>query len=107
LTELLLLGAEGMTDKISDIVLSPQTPLPQHPDVWGGFVAWNVEDFVNSAVNLYNDEHIWQTARLSGSQILKKIFNLNNGHSLVSDIQHAYECREGTRKLDFVGAMLW
>lgn len=47
-----------------------------HTDLsWNGFISDNPEGFANKAVELYNDENIWQQSQRNGIEIINIIFS--------------------------------
>lgn len=74
---------------------------------WNGVITDDVEVFANEAINLYNDENLWNKARENGIEILKKRFQKEAFENLF--ITHLLKIRDSLahhRKNNFLGALL-
>ena len=85
------IGAEGM-----------------HGDLlWPGIVADDLEDIVNAAVKLYQDEELWQQKVSHIPNLLAaKYDGETNGQKLISKIQQIELNLQTHRENNFIGAML-
>jgi len=74
---------------------------------WPGFISDELEDFVNKAVELYNNENIWNKARINSSILLKSKYDSDNlSKQLIKKIDEVYENLEEHRLNNFTGSML-
>lgn len=74
---------------------------------WNGFITDDIEFFADRAVDLYNDEQVWNQARENGINILKSRYNQASFESYF--IQHILKIKEELdqhRKNNFLGALL-
>ena len=74
---------------------------------WPGIVADNVSEFVDAAVELYNDEQAWLKVQLNCFSLLKSGYDADVlGIQLISNIHRIEEGLELHRLNNFTGAML-
>lgn len=85
------IGAEGMHGK----------------QPWGGAVTDDVDEFVNQAVQCYQDEATWQQASENGTFNAQSLFNKTDHYPLLQQTLEAIEADlEKHRENNFIGAML-
>ncbi|MES2818222.1 MAG: glycosyltransferase [Pseudomonadota bacterium] len=74
---------------------------------WGGAVVQDAAAFVEAAVKLYQDPHLWRHAQLDGTQILACRFARGEQQqALLVRLHEAYTHRQANRQRNFVGSML-
>jgi len=84
-------GSEGMYDE----------------ENWPGFISDEIEEFVNKAVELYNNEKIWNEAKVNSSILLKSKYDADTlSKQLIEKIDEVYKNLEEHRLNNFTGAML-
>ncbi len=75
--------------------------------VWSGVVADTAQDFVDAAVQLYENATQWQRAQQHGLRILQQRFDKQRfGAALIERLQQALAQLESNRRANFIGAML-
>lgn len=85
------IGAESMHDVLS----------------WNGFVEDNPQEFANKAVQLYNDENLWNESQQNGFEILKAKFSKELYFSEFSEkINYLLDNLEQHRNENFIGQIL-
>lgn len=85
------IGAEGMAGELP----------------WGGAIADTAEQLVDAAVNLYQDEMIWQQGHEQGRAILAERFDSEAiGNRLLTRIDALRADLDSHRRNNFIGAML-
>jgi glycosyltransferase involved in cell wall biosynthesis len=105
----------GLKGKLLDAMLM-QTPSittslgsegMHNDEPWGGVVMDDIDDFVNAAVQLYNDEKAWIQAQKNGTFILNKLYDSKVlGKQLIVKITQTEENLEQHRLNNFTGSML-
>lgn len=86
------IGAEGMT-------IAQET--------WAGLIANTSEQIANGAVNLYQDEKLWQQAQQQGMRILHQKFSAIKHHSVIwQQLDSIRNNLAGHRAKNFTGIML-
>jgi len=84
-------GSEGMYDE----------------ENWPGFISDEIEEFVNKAVELYNNEKIWNEAKVNSSILLKSKYDADTlSKQLIEKIDEVYKNLEEHRLNNFTGSML-
>jgi len=74
---------------------------------WGGIIADDIDEFVNAAVKLYNNEEAWAKAQINGTNLLKTRYDsylLCQG--LIEKITETEETLQEHRLNNFMGSML-
>lgn len=85
------IGSEGMHDQ----------------EAWPGFVTDNLTDFVDAAVDLYNNEKRWTEAQTHAKKLLTSRYDsLKLGKNLISRINYVGTSLEQHRLNNFTGEML-
>ncbi|KAL0047950.1 hypothetical protein WJX82_003974 [Trebouxia sp. C0006] len=76
---------------------------------WGGlWTADSADAFVQDAVRMYRAEEDWHTWQQRGFELLQNLYNKEARLRIVKDaLDAALVEKEGRRKSDFVGQMLW
>lgn len=93
------IGAEGMTD--SSLVDHDAKPL------WNGNICQTDEEFIQSAVALYQDEQAWRESQQYGFVLANKRFDQTFWRpQLIERIQSQIDNLEAQRKQNFFGLML-
>lgn len=76
-------------------------------ETWPGFISDDIEEFVNKAVELYNDENKWNEAKDNAHVLLKSKYDAKIlGQQLIEKIDEVYENLEDHRLNNFTGSML-
>ena len=84
-------GAEGM----------------HNDEPWGGAIEKEKEAFINSSINLYEDEKLWQEAQNNGTKILHRYYDAKKlGDALIEKIFTVEKNLAEHRLHNFTGAML-
>jgi len=84
-------GSEGMYDE----------------ENWPGFISDEIEEFAKKAVELYNDEKLWNEAKVNSTILLKSKYDAEIlSKKLIEKIDEVYENLEEHRLENFTGAML-
>lgn len=74
---------------------------------WNGFVSDTIEDFVDNAVNLYNDEQLWLKSQQNGVQIINTCYpKQSSGKALLLKIENLINSLAQHRENNFVGSVL-
>ncbi len=74
---------------------------------WGGLVADEVDFFVAAAVQLYDDQLLWQQKQSAGFSIIEQFFDgATRGRVLWLKVEHCLTQRECRRLDNFTGQML-
>ena len=85
------LGSEGMHDNAP----------------WGGIIADGINELVNAAVTLYNDEKAWTVAQKNGTTLLKTYYDSHLlGKQLIEKITETEANMQEHRLNNFTGSML-
>ena len=75
---------------------------------WGGAVASDTNSFVESAVNLYTNDRIWNRSKERSTVLLHTIFGKEHNFNLVeSAVKDAIDTLKERRACDITSAMLW
>lgn len=76
-------------------------------ETWPGFISDDIEEFVNKAVELYNDENKWNEAKQNSYVLLKAKYDKNVlGKALLKKVDEVYVNLEEHRLNNFTGSML-
>src|SRR5690606_3972171 len=86
------IGSEGMLDEKGD---------------WGGRIAYNGNDFIEKAIELYSNEQIWKETQECGFRILNNIFNENDLKLLKEKVDDFYSNLKEKRKWDIMQHLFW
>ena len=74
---------------------------------WPGVVTDDMDEFVNAAVTLYNDEDTWAKAQINGTKLLKTRYDSHLlGQGLIGKITETEETLQEHRLNNFMGSML-
>ncbi len=74
---------------------------------WGGLVAESADEIVTAAIQLYNDESLWQEKQAAGVEIIKQRFNKHQiAQKLMMRINECLLHKESRRLNNFTGQML-
>ncbi|MFT7414281.1 MAG: glycosyltransferase involved in cell wall biosynthesis [Methylophagaceae bacterium] len=74
---------------------------------WPGLIANDVDEFVDAAVNLYNDEQAWLTAQQHGPSLLAASYdNQKLGPTFISKLIEITKNLDSHRLANFTGSML-
>ena len=85
------IGAEGMHDGLP----------------WSGRICDSAEAIADQAVNLYQQQPLWQQCQQYGKQIVAKHFHAKeNGDALINRIRQHYQTLQHHRQNNFTGMML-
>jgi glycosyltransferase involved in cell wall biosynthesis len=85
------IGAEGMHDDLP----------------WNGYITSEVDKFVEKAVELYQDETLWNTAQENGAEIINQLYvKSDRENRLLKHIQDTFKTIESHRANNFIGQML-
>lgn len=72
-----------------------------------GFISDKPQEFANMAVNLYNDEHLWNRSRQQGFEIINGRFSkVHYKNKLIDGIQEISKQLSNHRQNNFIGQML-
>ncbi len=93
-------GTPSVCSKIA--VEGMETELP-----WPGFVTDNMEEFVNYAVLLYQNEEQWNTCFQYGEQALQTLQDSDWGKELIIQLDSIEDNLENHRQRNFIGQILW
>ena len=75
---------------------------------WGGIVAYNNDDFIKGAIELYSNKDEWIRAQLNSRRLSKELFDATSNLAVVDDaIALAMETMHSRRQRDYTSAMLW
>ncbi|RVD79955.1 glycosyltransferase [Pseudomonas koreensis] len=105
----------GIKGKIVDAMLcgtpSVTTPIgaeAMHGDLpWPGAVACSAQALADQAVQLYQDETLWNQARLAGQTLLAERYRkCVHGPALIDRLQQCMKNLKPLRKANFTGSML-
>jgi len=89
------IGSEGMHD-----ILHAQ-------ELWPGVITDDINEFIDAAVNLYNNEQEWLSAQQNGNKLLKARYGGKAlGNQLINRIAEVEENLEQHRLDNFTGSML-
>jgi len=103
-------GAEGMMgeDQCSDVVADGNKFTKDNDGSWGGMIASDTNEFVDTAVKAYTQKELWGRYQEKGSDLLNQLFNGRvNLPVIESGIRDATASLRQRRRLDAVGALLW
>lgn len=93
-------GTPNVTTTIGAEAMQGQLP-------WGGLVADEVDLFVNAAVQLYDNQPLWQQKQMAGFSIIEQFFDrATRGKMLWLKVEHCLAQRERRRRDNFTGQML-
>ncbi|VAW89794.1 Glutamate synthase [NADPH] large chain [hydrothermal vent metagenome] len=93
-------GTPNVTTTIGVEAMQGQLP-------WGGLVADDVGLFVNAAVQLYDDQSLWQQKQAAGFSIIEQFFDkATRGEMLWLKVEYCLAQRERRRLDNFTGQML-
>lgn len=74
---------------------------------WAGLIAGNNEDFVNSAIELYQNQALWEKSQKNGIEILNELFDrTSHENHLIEKIQKIYQDLTDHRNQNIVGEIL-
>ena len=73
---------------------------------WAGLVADNHEDFIQKAIDLYDDESLWNQSNRNAEQILRKFDKNKHTKKLTNKLEELTNNLEGHRKKNFIGSLL-
>ncbi len=74
---------------------------------WNGFIAHDIEQFVNQAVKLYQDKEIWYNAQQNGVQIINQRHNKTNFEiDFYHRIEQIFKDLNTHRQQNFIGQIL-
>ena len=74
---------------------------------WNGFITENIEEFVESSVELYSNENLWEEKQALGFEIINKRFDATRLKERFHDrIDQTINHLEEHRNLNFTGKML-
>ena len=74
---------------------------------WNGHISDSLEDFIDEAVNIYNNETIWNTYQEAGFKIINERFNITEHQNSLGDkIQKIKKDLDKHRAMNFTGSML-
>jgi glycosyltransferase involved in cell wall biosynthesis len=77
-------------------------------DDWGGRVAMNDDDFVNAAIDLYQNTDHWNMAQKQATVLLSQLYDdASQWDELAIRLLQALENRQERRSKDFTRAILW
>ena len=100
------IGSEGMTVKTT--VVDNDHDEHEETKKWGGIVASNSHDFVQGAVNLYNNEKQWMICQTEGRKLIQELFDAEQNLECLNDnIKLALENKIKRRQRDYFSASLW
>jgi O-antigen biosynthesis protein len=76
-------------------------------ETWPGFISDDLEEFAKKAVELYNDEKLWNEAKENSTILLKSKYDADIlSKKLIEKIDEVYENLEEHRLDNFIGSML-
>lgn len=76
-------------------------------ETWPGFISDDLEEFANKAVELYNNEKLWNEAKENSTILLKSKYDANTlSKKLINRVAEVYEDLEEHRLKNFTGSML-
>ena len=76
-------------------------------ELWPGFISDDIDEFVNKAVELYNNENLWNEAKINSFVLLKSKYDADIlSNQLIKKIDEVYENIEEHRLDNFTGSML-
>jgi hypothetical protein len=74
---------------------------------WSGFIADGFEEFAQAAINLYEQENIWQDKQSKGFTLLKSTFNYaNHEERFLTWFPKLHQNKQEIRLHNFMGAIL-
>ena len=75
---------------------------------WGGLVASDSIEFIESSIDLYSNNQLWSTCSSETKVLLKHSFDAErNFGQLCHDLNNSWEQRDENRKRDFTSAIIW
>jgi O-antigen biosynthesis protein len=89
------LGAEGMQSASSTT------------NQWGGAIAQNSREFIQAAVDLYQNEQQWDSAKTKGRELVTELYDVAHWDSVLKTLVEVRENLEARREADFTRAVLW
>jgi glycosyltransferase involved in cell wall biosynthesis len=76
-------------------------------ETWPGYITSSDNDFIESAVTLYNQQAIWQQASVKSQDMLRSKFDkVKIQTQLIEKIQHTLVHLKQHRNNNFIGSML-
>ena len=76
-------------------------------ETWPGFISDDLEEFAKKAVELYNDEKLWNEAKENSTVLLKSKYDESIlSKKLIEKVDEVYENLEEHRLNNFIGSML-
>ena len=76
-------------------------------ETWPGFISDDLEEFAKKAVELYNDEKLWNKAKENSTVLLKSKYDESIlSKKLIEKVDEVYENLEEHRLNNFIGSML-
>jgi glycosyltransferase involved in cell wall biosynthesis len=100
LADSMLYGTPNVTTNIGAESMHGDLP-------WNGFVADDTTDFISKAIELYNDEEVWQKAQQNGIQIINQYFEKSHAtENLISKINFTLENLKAHRSNNFIGNLI-
>ena len=76
-------------------------------ETWPGFISDDLEEFAKKAVELYNDEKLWNEAKENSTVLLKSKYDENIlSKKLIEKVDEVYKNLEEHRLNNFTGSML-
>ncbi|MCY1548553.1 sugar transferase, PEP-CTERM/EpsH1 system associated [compost metagenome] len=74
---------------------------------WNGAIADDLEQFINEAVNLYQDKNLWLQAQQNGVEIVNQRYSKTKfDHFLMDKIQNLRNSLSAHRQQNFFGQIL-
>lgn len=74
---------------------------------WGGKIATNDDDFVDMAIELYENESIWSQCQAKGFDLVRQLCDESVSKHVVDRLMTAYNHREERRSRDYMRAICW
>ncbi|MBA3899166.1 MAG: glycosyltransferase family 4 protein [Bacteroidetes bacterium] len=100
LTEAMMCGTPSVTTDIGAEAMHGKLP-------WSGLIANNATDIAQAAIELYQNQEMWETAQINGINIINTFYNKELlGNTLLERLKFLTENLENHRLNNFIGAML-
>lgn len=100
LIDSMLYGTPSITSKIGAEAMHNNLP-------WNGFISDEVEEFVNNAIELYNNKKNWLESQQNGITIINQCYSQDIFSKILIDVIDKLQSKlEGHRLQNFIGSML-
>ncbi|MDG6772819.1 glycosyltransferase [Thiomicrorhabdus sp. ZW0627] len=104
LAEAMLCGTPSITTPIGAEAMLPQDASRSD---WPGLIATDEDAIAEAAIELYQNQTLWQKAQSKGKSLAKERYcNAQQGEALIERIEEILAALERHRKQNFIGSML-